>query len=182
MARVDMNTKQNRTSKRRPIVQGKVNKSEASNVKKFKDVFFGAEVEDVKSFLIFDVLLPGIKDSIMSSMEIMFYGKTKGRNGRTGYSKCFNGGSSNGHEGNGRRRFDLDDVTFEYRSDALAVLDELQDIIDADGEVSVADLYELCGMDTEHTDYKYGWTNLRSADVIGRKGEFVLDLPKAKAL
>lgn len=55
----------------------------------------------------------------------------------------------------------------------------MQDLIDTYGMVSVADLYDLVGINGSYTDNKYGWTHLRSADVQRVRDGYLLKLPKA---
>jgi len=46
--------------------------------------------------------------------------------------------------------------------------------------VSVADLYELVGIQGSYTDNKYGWTkNIRNASVVRVRDGYLLKLPKA---
>jgi len=49
--------------------------------------------------------------------------------------------------------------------------------------VTVADLYELTGIASSHTDNKWGWTELRGARAVRtRDGHFLLDLPDPQPL
>ena len=55
----------------------------------------------------------------------------------------------------------------------------MDELIETYGIVSVADLYELVGVDGEYTDNDYGWTNIRNADVVRTRDGYLLSLPKA---
>ena len=56
----------------------------------------------------------------------------------------------------------------------------LDDLIDQYGVVSVADLYDLVGLtSTNYTDNKYGWTDLRHAEVRRDRDGYLLRMPKA---
>ena len=72
-----------------------------------------------------------------------------------------------------------DDIILDTRREAEEVLDRMQDLIDNYGMVSVADLYDLVGINGSYTDNKYGWTHLRSADVQHVREGYLLKLPKA---
>jgi hypothetical protein len=49
--------------------------------------------------------------------------------------------------------------------------------------MNVADLYELTGLESNHTDMKWGWTQLRGAKAVRlRTGGFLLDLPEPQPL
>ena len=71
---------------------------------------------------------------------------------------------------------------FDTRQEALEVLDEMEDILECDGVITVADLYQLSGLDEDYTDHDWGWTHLRSADVIKTRDGFMIDLPRPKRL
>ena len=79
-------------------------------------------------------------------------------------------------------RFDYDDISFDSRGDAELVLDQMRDLVDGDrgfGLVTVADMYDLAGLQAPFTARKYGWFNLRTAEVIRGRDGFYIRLPKA---
>ena len=52
--------------------------------------------------------------------------------------------------------------------------------MEAYGLVRVADFYDLVGVTGNYTDNKYGWTNIRSAEIVRlRDGGYVIKLPRA---
>jgi hypothetical protein len=52
------------------------------------------------------------------------------------------------------------------------------------GTVSVAHLYELTGIQSSHTDMKWGWDELRGSRVVPQRngGGYLLDLPEPEPL
>ena len=62
--------------------------------------------------------------------------------------------------------------------EAEEVITKMDELIDTYGMVSVADLYDLVGKTSEYTDNKYGWTNIRTAEVIRVRDGYMLKLPK----
>ena len=52
------------------------------------------------------------------------------------------------------------------------------DVIEQYNVVSVLDLYDMVDMSAPHTANKYGWTNLRNADVVRVRDGYVIKLPK----
>ncbi len=48
--------------------------------------------------------------------------------------------------------------------------------------VSVADLYELLGVEASYTDEKWGWVDLRDAGIRRVRDGYLLDLPKPESL
>lgn len=56
-------------------------------------------------------------------------------------------------------------------------------IISDYGMVTVADLYDLCGLPCrDYTANKYGWTNLYSAKAVRVRAGYKLELPKTKSI
>lgn len=52
--------------------------------------------------------------------------------------------------------------------------------MDRYGVVSVADMYDLCGMTCNYTDNKYGWKSLARADISRVRDGYMIKLPKAR--
>lgn len=172
------------------VVTGKVRKK--SEMRKFADVFISEDVTNVKSYILMDILIPTIKNTISevvkNSIDILLFGET-GRSERrsaaskVSYSRFYNERSdqrdySTRRLGNG---LDYDEIVYANRGEAEAVLSTLQDALDQFGVVTVGDLYDVSEISTtNHAVNKYGWTDLRSAEPIRlRTGEYVLKLPKA---
>lgn len=75
-----------------------------------------------------------------------------------------------------------DNIRFDSREKAEDVLTNMQDIIDAYGFATVADLYDLSGITSNYTDCKYGWTHLRDANIIRLGYGYTLKLPRTIAI
>lgn len=92
----------------------------------------------------------------------------------SGQSENFSRGS--------RARHDFDDILFESRGEAEDVLSYLVDLTIDYGVASVADFYDLSGIESQFTDNKYGWTNLRDACIDRVRNGYIIRLPQAKPL
>ena len=53
------------------------------------------------------------------------------------------------------------------------------DLIDTYGFVTVADMYDMAGLQAPYTSNKYGWTNIRTAETVRGRDGYMLKLPKA---
>lgn len=71
-----------------------------------------------------------------------------------------------------------DDVILKNRGDAEMVLDQMRDVIYTYGFASIADLYEFAGLKSNYTDTKYGWSDLRDADIVEVRGEWLIKMPR----
>jgi hypothetical protein len=160
-----------------------------SEVKKFADVFVAEDVTSVKDYILMEVLLPAAKkaisDIVTNGIDMLLYGeprsKSKSRESKTSYTKYYSDRDRDYERGTRTRvrGYDYDDIILDTRREAEEVLDRMDDLIDTYGMVSVADLYDLVGISGSYTDNKYGWTNLRSADVQRVRDGYLLKLPKA---
>lgn len=171
------------------VINGKARSKKKSEMKKFADVFITEDVNDVKSYILMDVLVPAIKkavsDIIVNGIDMLLYGETGYRKdsnkSRVSYRSYYDRPDRRDREESRRRRtsYDYDDIILDTRGEAEEVLTKMDDLIDTYGIVSVADLYELVGIDGNYTDNKYGWTDLRNANVVRLRDGYMLKLPKA---
>lgn len=176
------------------IVQGKVKTKKKSEVRKFADVFISEDAANVKSYILMDVLIPAFKkavsDIVTNGIDMILYGEL-GRNKRNSTSSKVSYRSYYERE-NDRRRdysssrirngYNYDDIVLESRGEAEDVLDNIEDIISRYGMASVADLYELVGITGNHTDFKYGWTDIRNASIVHIRDGYLIKMPKALPL
>lgn len=173
----------------KPVVKGKVVKKK-NNVRKLTDVFVSEDVQNVKSYILMDVLVPAIKkaisDIVTNGIDMMLYGES----GRTKKRSSSDYVSYNRYYDRRDRderyvtksRYSYDDIIFESRAEAEEVLDRMSEIIDTYGAVSVADLYDLVDVSGTYTDNNYGWDNLRNAEAVRVRDGYILKLPKIIAL
>jgi hypothetical protein len=81
-----------------------------------------------------------------------------------------------------RSQHDFDDIVLDSRVEAEEVIEKLFEVVSRYGAATVADLYELVGLSTAHTDQKWGWTDVRGAGVSRIRGGYLLDLPDPEPL
>lgn len=174
-----------------PVAKAKTKKK--SEVKKFADVFIAEDITSVKDYIVNDVLIPAAKkaisDIITNGVDMILYGEAKGRDrrrdggSRVSYTKYYERDRDRDRDYDRSRTrrsvYDYDDIILDTRGEAEDVLNRMDDLIDAYGMVSVADLYDLVGISGNYTDNKYGWTNLRNAEVRRTRDGYLLKLPKA---
>ena len=176
------------------IVSGEVKVKEKGIGRKLADIFFSEDAGKVKSYIVSEVIIPAVKDTIVdvvkNAVDIIFYGEGKTRNTRKGggetyvsYSKFYDQGtksraieSRDRDRGRGNNR----ELVFDSKGEAEEVLDTLFEIVRDYQTASVANLCELAGITPEWQEYKWGWYDLSGSSVkriYGRK--YILDLPKA---
>ena len=167
------------------VVKGRVKVKKKGELGKFAGMFISEDVHDVKSYVITDVIVPLIKKGITETIDMILYGGNgsgKSRSSKISYSSYYD------RRDNDRKaarstvqssRYDFDNIILESRGEAEEVIERMQELLDTYKVVSVADLYDLVGVDFEYTDNKYGWTNLRNAEAVRTRDGYMLKLPKA---
>ena len=175
------------------VITGTVKSKKKSEIRKFTDVFISEDINNVKSYILLDVLIPAIKkaisDIVTNGIDMILYGETGKTKSNSTASKVSYRSYYDGR--NGRRdysairtkiSYNYDDIILDNRGEAEDVLSRMDELISTYGLVSVADLYDLVGVTGNYTDNKYGWTNIRSASVIRVRDGYMLKLPKALPL
>jgi hypothetical protein len=83
---------------------------------------------------------------------------------------------------NRMRYDDFSHIILTSRVDAITVLNDMRDYIEDYGSVTVSNLYELVGEDSQGIDNSYGWTNLDRAYIKEARDGYIIEFPKAKYL
>lgn len=170
------------------VVNGNVKVKKKSGARKFAEVFVSEDAANVKNYIFMDVLVPAIKkaiaDIVTDGIHMVLYGDSGRHSKNAPASKMAYGSffqsSKRPEQRQSYRTYDYNNVSFETRGDAEAVLMQLEELISMYGTARVADLYEMAGVTGTYTDNDYGWTDLRMAEVTRtRNGEYVIRLPRA---
>lgn len=173
------------------VVKGTA-KRKKNELRKFTDIFAPGDVSNIKSYLLMDVAIPTFKkllsEMIRIGADMLIYGEA-GRStssGHTAYNKITYSsapGAVVSTAGKVRTPFNYDDIVLPNRVDAEEVLRCMGDIMETYHLVSVATLYQLCGIqDHNYMNHKYGWMDLRGADIIRVRDGWLLKLPKVMPL
>lgn len=170
------------------VVTGKTKTKKKSEAHKLLDIFLPEDIASVKSYIVYDILVPAVKRFLSDSVDAILYPGGDGSRRKTATSKV----SYSSYYGRDRDRrvdppsrlrngFEYDEIVFESRGDAEAVLVAMQEVIDTYDFVSVADLYDLAEVSNQNYNAnKYGWYDIRSAQPVRlRDGGYVLKLPRA---
>lgn len=204
---VDPNPGSEGPKKLAPVVKNPVVQKKPTFFQKFKSSFLG-ESANIGEYVIYDVLIPAFRDT-MSDLGMgivgMLFGQGRGMYGRGGYDTprvirdrgrtyvSYNSMSDRDRDRRGprdidrgeRARHDFGNIRYTTREEAEAVLYELVDRTVEYGEATVAAFYELSNIESNHTDHRYGWTNLRDAyteRARDRDGGYVIVFPRVRPL
>lgn len=172
------------------IVTGTVKSKKKGGFHKFTDVFISEDAVNVKSYIFMDVIIPTIKkalyDGFTTSLEMLLYGETgrkKNSNAsRISYRDYYKDDRNLRERSLTRNGYDFNDIVINNRGEAEDVLSSMDELIENYGSVSVADFYDLVGITGNYTDNNYGWTDIRSANVIRVRDGYMIKLPRASLL
>lgn len=181
-------------------MKGSVSSSKKSLFRKIRDSFLPEDVGDVKSYIIFEKIIPGIQDLILESLEMRFRGEVTRRDryyddrrGRSRYDYNARYRSSSNSSNSGRRNRDSRDnyeddkidyrrIILDHREDAEEVVKEMRERIIKTGSASIADLLNLLDIASDYTDNDWGWINERDINWRRISSGFLIDVPTARYL
>jgi len=190
-------------------LRGKVS-TKRSVLSDVKNEFISEDAPRVGSYILYDVLLPALKDLILDiahgsiDMAMGGGGRGYGGYGRRGSSISFtpynryyydddrssrrryrNSVDDDIPYGRGRGNMDPSSYTFTDKADAVDLLDYLCDYIDRYGQVPAARFYSEIGEDLacKWNTEDVGWYNLGSAKVLpAGRGKWYINFPRMRQL
>lgn len=177
------------------VVTGKVVTKKKSGLSKFAGEFISEDAKNIKSYVIGDVLIPAFKkaisDIITDGIDIILYGGNgRSRSGRSNadrvsYRSYYDDRRPSDRLTTSRyssNSYSYDDIILDSRGEAEEVLARMDELMDTYGLVRVADLKDLVGITGSYTDNKYGWTNIRNAEIVHVRDGWMIKMPRAVAI
>lgn len=174
------------------VITGVAKTRKKGEMQKFADVFIAEDANNVKSYILMEVIVPAVKkaisDIVTTGIDMILYGeagrsKKNGTASKVSYRNYYDQGGDRVRAGsvcNRRNTPDYDDILFDTRGDAEAVLDAMNDIISQYGTVSVSDFYDLARVPNDNfTMNRYGWANIGGATTVRVRDGYILKLPRA---
>lgn len=193
------------TKKVDKVVTGKVIKRKTPWYSKMRNSLTGgAPTKSVLEHVWFEILVPAGKDLFLDAtfagLERKVLGETRSH-GRRGYGRSRHGHTdySRGsvlrdairdprdrERGGGRTRSrnsrDFGEIILETRAEAHEVLDNMYELLSRYEQVTVGDLLDLVDEESNYTDNRFGWFDLKGADVIRIREGYLLELPRPEPI
>lgn len=173
--------------------------------RKFKDIFFGGDAKSALRYVTADVLLPALRDLVVDVVtrgtERVVFGDSprRGRGptyeSRVQYNRAYSNpldrryapassarlpDQNPGWQRTSKQR--IGDVVIGTREEAETVVTTMIEILEQYDMASVADYYDLLGLESTPIDNKWGWTFLNNVQVRQVRQGYVIDLPPAEEL
>lgn len=170
-----------------------------SEATKFKKKFFAEDMKTVGGHVVDSVVIPSLQkilsDIVKGGIDYLIYGSKTPRSqsgpGLISYSSYYNRTAypgtpnyQNPINGNSPAPINqpsiyaINEVVFRERADAEEVLLRMKEAISSYGMVSVADFYDLINQRCDFTNRKYGWRDLKTADIIRVSDGFSIRFPR----
>jgi hypothetical protein len=167
--------------------------------KRFSGMLIGGDANTAGKYVVFEVLIPAAKDTVVEAgsqmIERLIFGESRRRRGSTpplggptgyvSYNRYAMGQQETAPRLSRRARsqHNFDEIVLGSRNEAEAVIEQLFELVSRYEAVTVADLYASVGLESSHVDNKWGWTDVRGAGVTKvRGGGYLLDLPEPRPL
>lgn len=178
-----------------PVVAKRATLKKKPMSRKLRDTFVNEETSGILSYVVNTVLIPAFKDMVFEAvtggLSMRLFGDTRGygRSGSSNHTNYQKISTQNARRNVQRKpervrpsirsRAYNDDIILSSRGEASEVLDRMLTIIDQYGAASVADLYELCNLQSNYQDNEFGWSDLSQATIHRTPEGYLLDLPPA---
>lgn len=167
-------------------------KVKTNEARKLADIFISEDITNVKNYIFMDVIVPAVKkaiyDVVTNGIDMFLYGGNgKGKSNSTTskvsyrnyYERKDNGGYRGSENTASRNALDYEDIVFDNRGEAEAAKQQMMDLIERYGMVTVGDLYEMANRTPPYTAQKYGWMDVRGAETQRVRDGYILKLPRA---
>lgn len=175
------------------VVTGTVETRE-NNGKKLAGMLISDDAKNVGAFALMDVLIPAVKkavvDIVSDGIQMIMYGNVRDNRKKPSSSVSYRNYYDEPRRSDRRDNYDKDygyTNRFEYRDILYTTAREAEDVrrqmldgLDRYRVVTVADLYDMSGLEVpSYTAYNYGWTRLPDIDIVRVRDRYMLRLPKA---
>lgn len=166
---------------------------------KFKDAFISSDMSDVSDYILLDIIVPGIQNAIIDTLERIFSSgrsydrrdRRDSRYGRTSYTSYYRSDDRDRRKKR-RDRYDDDDdrepevdyrrIIVKRREDAEQIVDRLRDEIREYDKTTVASLLESVEYTGDFTDNSWGWTSPSDIGVKRVRDGYLIDVREARYL
>lgn len=181
------------------VTTGKVVRQKQSLGRRFTSLFIAGDSDSVMQYVFMEVLLPGARDMVADAVtqyaERMIFGGPRSAPrrpgtrvgsstapGYTSYNRFSQKPSLEnpraGISAQDKATHNFDRIVLDNRYEADEVIDRLFDLISRYEQATVSEFYELVGETGSFTDQKWGWRDIRGAEVKRVRTGYLLVLPQ----
>lgn len=178
------------------VISGKAATKPKGELAKFADTFIAGDIRKVKDYLIKDVIVPTIRDTIWTVIakgsERLLYGDAghapkKSKLPYLDYNGLFKQNApavQSQASSSSNPMYSVDNILLDDEDDAKKVLATMHAYIAEYGSVSISELYEFIDEPVrDFTSTHWGWRSINTASYTPTSdGRYKLNLPRAVSL
>lgn len=176
-------------------ISGEVVSRKKPMLRRIAATFTGDDSKTVGHYVLFEVVLPAVKqlisDAASQGIERLLFGdasrnsRTPSRPGYNAYNRVSpttapNRGDTRGISERARATHDFNEIVLESRGEAEKVRDDLIACVEQYDVATVSDLYDLVGITGSFQDDKWGWYAPLEIRVTPVRHGYLLNLPKTQ--
>ena len=207
---LNLMNKKETEEKKAQTLKGGLKKKDVTFGEKIKRSFVKEDLKDIRDYLIFDMIIPNLKEAAFNTL----IGTVAQIFGVSAPTRSFRAVSRPGYGGNIRRltpherqyrdynsiqnqnqifssrdnydRYYVNDFEFDFKEDAESVLEQMMDICDTYGWVSVAKFFEIADPEgtvagrNAYTNNDFGWRNIDGSTVKFDGSGYIITFPPAR--
>ena len=173
-------------------LDGTIKPQKKSLMRRIADAFIATDRKDIKDYLVFDILIPGLKRGLEDVVHMMLYNDKKSPHieRRRGESRIrrleFNSlrdARRDDDEMLGSRLIAGEcDLIFTTRSKAEEALDMVTERIEDRGFATLKYYYTITRQPTDWTQENWGWRSMAGAKVVEVRGGYKLRMPRLEEI
>lgn len=153
--------------------------------------FIDEDVDDLQSWFIDDVLIPGLKNLFVDSVDTIFGTGSRSRRGGdyyyTDYRAKYKGRSYEKEKSYKReerkereqQKIEYDNIVVTNKNEAEEIVTELRNRIRDYDYATISDLYQLIDMPSDYNDHDWGWTDPKAIGLKKVNGGYLIDVDRA---
>lgn len=168
-----------------PVVTHDVQVRKKNVFQKFTEAFIAEDFQSVKTYVINEYILPGIKKMIVGGVDMLLNGKatnrTEKQTAQVSYRNYYDAPSKPKASNYRTDWLDFDNIIYMTHEEAEDVRIQMLEIQDTCRVVRVADMFELSKVAGPYTGNNYGWSNLTISNmpIVAVRNGYMIRMPKA---
>lgn len=169
------------------VIKGAAKVKKKSELQKLANIFIAEDIPNVKDYIVNDVIVPAIRktlwDIVTGSADMFFgNGRSSNKSYRSNKVSFRDYSTMSDDKYKSRSTFEYDDITLDSKSECIAILTQMDEILDQYKVVTVLDYYDLAGVTMDSSSANYGWTDIRDARIVRTRDGYVIKFPRARPI
>lgn len=173
-------------------LEGDIKPQKKSLMKRIADAFIATDGKDIKDYMLFDVLIPGLKRGVEEVIHMMLYNdkrsprvtRTRGesRIRRLEFNSLFDSRRDDDEMLTNRVAAGQTNLIFPTQDQAETALDMVAERIEERGFATLKYYYTITKQPTDWTQENWGWRSVAGAKVTPVRTGWMLKMPRLEEI